>query len=237
MCVPIVQLVFLYLLCYHFFFFPPLVSSSYFLFSFEVPVQKWPTNKLQALMCLSSKCQTVVWVVKLEEKDHRYKHQKWASYEVCPGSPLEIGWGSLLCIKRSHLRPFWSLAKMLPRHFLGEESWTCPTGRTPWGRSKTPWRDYVSWLAWKHFSIPLEELEAVARKREVRASLLSPQCRTPSEEKKELDFWIKMKKKLKSHSTGFHQHHLFIFKRSVLIKITQNMWKWCLPCRNSNQQG
>lgn len=111
---------------------------------------------------------------------------------------------------------------MLPRHFLGEVSWTCPTGRTPWGRSKTPWRDYVFWLAWKHFGIPLEELEAVAGEREVRASLLSPQCRTPSERKKELDFWIKMKKKLKSHSTVFHQDHLFIFKRSVLIKITQN---------------
>ena len=32
----------------------------------------------------------------------------------------------------------------------------------PWGRPRTRWRDYISWLAWEHLGVPLEELVEVA---------------------------------------------------------------------------
>ncbi len=45
----------------------------------------------------------------------------------------------------------------------------CPSGKRPWGRP----RDYISRLAWKHLGIPQDELEEVAREKDVWVSLLS----------------------------------------------------------------
>ncbi len=45
----------------------------------------------------------------------------------------------------------------------------CPSGKRPRGRS----RDYISQLVWKHLGIPQDELEEVAREKDVWVSLLS----------------------------------------------------------------
>lgn len=37
---------------------------------------------------------------------------------------------------------------------LGDVFWVCPTRRRHWGRPRTRWRDYVSWLAWECFGLP-----------------------------------------------------------------------------------
>jgi len=42
-----------------------------------------------------------------------------------------------------------------------------PTGRRPQGRPRTPWRDYISLLAWECLGIPQEELEGVIGERDV----------------------------------------------------------------------
>lgn len=38
---------------------------------------------------------------------------------------------------------------------LGDVFWVCPTRKRHWGRPRTCWRDYVSWLAWECFGLPL----------------------------------------------------------------------------------
>lgn len=57
----------------------------------------------------------------------------------------------VLNTKRSPLRHYWYLNRMLPGHLLGEVFQACSTGRRPGGRPKTHWRDYVTLLAWKYF--------------------------------------------------------------------------------------
>ncbi|KAK3557834.1 hypothetical protein QTP86_003172 [Hemibagrus guttatus] len=78
----------------------------------------------------------------------------------------------LLHIERGQLRwlghLFWMPLGRLP----GEVFRACPTGKRPRGRPRTRWRDYVFRLAWERLGIPPEELEEVAREREVWASLL-----------------------------------------------------------------
>ncbi|KAL1282365.1 hypothetical protein QQF64_001168 [Cirrhinus molitorella] len=54
------------------------------------------------------------------------------------------------------------LFRMPPGRLPGEVFRACPTGKRPWGRPRTRWRDYVSWLAWERLEIPTEELEEVA---------------------------------------------------------------------------
>uniref|UniRef100_A0A3B3UK72 Ig-like domain-containing protein n=1 Tax=Poecilia latipinna TaxID=48699 RepID=A0A3B3UK72_9TELE len=63
------------------------------------------------------------------------------------------------------------LVRMPPGRLPDEVFWARPTRRRPTGRPRTHWRDYVSWLAWEHLKLPLEELEEVAGEREVLASL------------------------------------------------------------------
>ncbi|KAK3540666.1 hypothetical protein QTP70_034521, partial [Hemibagrus guttatus] len=52
-------------------------------------------------------------------------------------------------------------------HLPGEVFRACPTGKRPWGRPRTRWRDYVSRLAWERLGVPPEELEVVSGEREV----------------------------------------------------------------------
>uniref|UniRef100_A0A3Q2C738 WH1 domain-containing protein n=1 Tax=Cyprinodon variegatus TaxID=28743 RepID=A0A3Q2C738_CYPVA len=47
-----------------------------------------------------------------------------------------------------------------------------PSMRRPRGRPRTPWRDYISQLAWERLGIAPEELDQVAGERDVWASLL-----------------------------------------------------------------
>jgi len=47
-----------------------------------------------------------------------------------------------------------------------------PTEKRSWVRTRTLWRDYISHLAWECLRIPQEELESVARERDVWVSLL-----------------------------------------------------------------
>ncbi|KAK3574287.1 hypothetical protein QTP86_004367 [Hemibagrus guttatus] len=59
-----------------------------------------------------------------------------------------------------------------PGRLPGEVFRACPTGKRPRGRPRTRWRDYVFQLARECLGVPPEELEEVAREREVWASLL-----------------------------------------------------------------
>ena len=70
------------------------------------------------------------------------------------------------------MRWFGHLIRMPPQRHPGEVFWARPTGRRPLGRPRTSWREYVSWLAWEHLGIPLEELDKVAGERGDWASLL-----------------------------------------------------------------
>ncbi|KAK3517717.1 hypothetical protein QTP70_016386 [Hemibagrus guttatus] len=78
----------------------------------------------------------------------------------------------LLHIERGQLRWLGHLFRMPPGRLPGEVFRACPTGKRPRGRPRTRWRDYVFRLAWEHLVVPPEELEEVAREREVWASLL-----------------------------------------------------------------
>ncbi|KAK3542195.1 hypothetical protein QTP86_017365 [Hemibagrus guttatus] len=78
----------------------------------------------------------------------------------------------LLHIERGQLRWLGHLFRMPPGRLPGEVFRACPTGKRPRGRPRTRWRDYVFRLAWERLRVPLEELEEVAREREVWASLL-----------------------------------------------------------------
>ncbi|KAK3540202.1 hypothetical protein QTP70_028393 [Hemibagrus guttatus] len=78
----------------------------------------------------------------------------------------------LLHIERGQLRWLGHLFRMPPGRLPGEVFWACPTGKRPWGRPRTRWRDYVFRLAWECLGVPPEELVEVAREREVWASLL-----------------------------------------------------------------
>ncbi|KAK3565584.1 hypothetical protein QTP86_012898 [Hemibagrus guttatus] len=73
----------------------------------------------------------------------------------------------LLHIERGQLRWLGHLFRMPPGHLPGEVFWACPTGKRPRGRPRTRWRDYVFWLAWERLGVPPEELEEVAREREI----------------------------------------------------------------------
>lgn len=42
-----------------------------------------------------------------------------------------------------------------------------PTGRRPWGRLRTCWRDNLTHLAWEHFRISQEELECIVGERDM----------------------------------------------------------------------
>ncbi|KAI3369821.1 hypothetical protein L3Q82_024647 [Scortum barcoo] len=68
----------------------------------------------------------------------------------------------LLCIKRSQLRWLGHLFRMPPGRLPREVFQACPTGRRPYGRPRTCWRDYVSRVAWEHLGVPPEELEEVS---------------------------------------------------------------------------
>ncbi|KAK0150407.1 Craniofacial development protein 2 [Merluccius polli] len=78
----------------------------------------------------------------------------------------------LLRVERSQMRWLGHLVRMPPGRLPGEVFRARPTGRRPWGRPRTRWRDYLSRLAWERFGIPQEELDEVAGEREVWASLL-----------------------------------------------------------------
>ncbi|KAK3566178.1 hypothetical protein QTP86_028416 [Hemibagrus guttatus] len=78
----------------------------------------------------------------------------------------------LLHIERGQLRWLGHLFRMPPGRLPGEVFRACPTGKRPWGRPRTRWRDYVSRLAWERLGVPPEELEEVSGEREVWASLL-----------------------------------------------------------------
>ncbi|KAK3542066.1 hypothetical protein QTP86_011367 [Hemibagrus guttatus] len=78
----------------------------------------------------------------------------------------------LLRIERGQLRWLRHLFRMPPGRLPGEVFRACPTGKRPRGRPRTCWRDYVFRLAWERLGVPPEELEEVAREREVWASLL-----------------------------------------------------------------
>ncbi|KAK3556338.1 hypothetical protein QTP70_007102 [Hemibagrus guttatus] len=78
----------------------------------------------------------------------------------------------LLHIKRGQLRWLGHLLQIPPGRLPGEVFRACPTGKRPRGRPRTRWRDYVFQLARECLGVPPEELEEVAREREVWASLL-----------------------------------------------------------------
>ncbi|KAK3538499.1 hypothetical protein QTP86_006187 [Hemibagrus guttatus] len=78
----------------------------------------------------------------------------------------------LLHIERGQLRWLGHLFRMPPGRLPGEVFRACPTRKRPRGRPRTRWRDYVFRLAWERLGVPPEELEEVAREREVWASLL-----------------------------------------------------------------
>ena len=78
----------------------------------------------------------------------------------------------LLHIPRSQLRWLGHLYRMPPGCLPQEVFLAFPTGRTPRGRPRTHWSDYVTRQAWKHLGILPEEQEEVSGEREVWVSLL-----------------------------------------------------------------
>ncbi|KAK3528905.1 hypothetical protein QTP70_012070 [Hemibagrus guttatus] len=72
----------------------------------------------------------------------------------------------LLHIERGQLRWLEHLFRMPPGRLPGEVFRACPTGKRPWGRPRTRWRDYVFRLAWECLGVPPEELEEVTGERE-----------------------------------------------------------------------
>ncbi len=60
----------------------------------------------------------------------------------------------LLGIERSQLRWLGHLFRMPPGCLPGEVFRASPTGKRPWGRPRTRWRDYVSRLACDRLGIP-----------------------------------------------------------------------------------
>ncbi|KAK3560402.1 hypothetical protein QTP86_008477 [Hemibagrus guttatus] len=72
----------------------------------------------------------------------------------------------LLHFERGQLRWLGHLFRMPPGCLPGEVFRACPTGKRPRGRPRTPWRDYVSRLAWECLGVPPEELEEVSGERE-----------------------------------------------------------------------
>ncbi|KAK0137435.1 putative uncharacterized transposon-derived protein F52C9.6 [Merluccius polli] len=78
----------------------------------------------------------------------------------------------LLRVERSQMRWLGHLVRMPPGRLPGEVFRARPTGRRPWGKPRTRWRDYVSRLAWERLGIPQEELDEVAGEREVWVSML-----------------------------------------------------------------
>ncbi|KAK3516271.1 hypothetical protein QTP70_007251 [Hemibagrus guttatus] len=78
----------------------------------------------------------------------------------------------LLHIEMGQLRWLGHLFRMPPGRLPGEVFRACPTGKRRRGRPRTRWRDYVFRLAWERLGVPPEELEEVARERDVWASLL-----------------------------------------------------------------
>ncbi|KAK3574089.1 hypothetical protein QTP86_002857 [Hemibagrus guttatus] len=92
-----------------------------------------------------------------------YGHELWVMTER-----EELGVEPLLLhIERGQLRWLGHLFRMPPGRLPGEVFRACPTGKRPRGRPRTRWRDYVFWLAWERLGVPPEELEEVAREREV----------------------------------------------------------------------
>ncbi|KAK3558768.1 hypothetical protein QTP86_028769 [Hemibagrus guttatus] len=73
----------------------------------------------------------------------------------------------LLHIERGQLRWLGHLFRMPPGRLPGEVFRACPTGKRPRGRPRTRWRDYVFRLAWERLGVTPEELEEVAREREI----------------------------------------------------------------------
>ena len=77
----------------------------------------------------------------------------------------------LLHIKRSQLRWLGHLYRMSTGRLPGEVFRSRPIWRTPRGRPRTRWRDYVSQLVWERLGVPPDSLEVVCVDREVWASL------------------------------------------------------------------
>ncbi|KAK3544079.1 hypothetical protein QTP86_001145, partial [Hemibagrus guttatus] len=97
----------------------------------------------------------------------------------------------LLHIERGQLRWLGHLFRMPPGRLPGEVFRACPTGKRPRARPRTRWRDYVFRLAWERLGVPPEELEEVAREREVCCEL---------EEKER--FWSELDEVMESIPTG-----------------------------------
>ncbi len=74
-------------------------------------------------------------------------------------SVIREGLGVEPLLLRIEMRWLGHLLRMPPGRFSGEVFRARPTGRRPRGRPRTPWRDYVSRLAWERLGVPPEELE------------------------------------------------------------------------------
>lgn len=66
----------------------------------------------------------------------------------------------------------WAFGQDASGCLLGEVFWVYLTKRRIWSRPMKRLGDYVSQPELEHFSVPPEELEAVAREREIWTSLL-----------------------------------------------------------------
>lgn len=83
-------------------------------------------------------------------------------YEQAGTVPSE-GWRVkqlLLHIERSQLLWQGHSVRMLPGQLPLVLFQANPTGREPWNRPRTHWRDYRSHLVWKRFVIPQQKLES-----------------------------------------------------------------------------
>jgi len=79
----------------------------------------------------------------------------------------------LLRLQRSQLRWFRDLVRIPPGRLPLEVFRACPTKRRPQGRPRTPWRDFMSLLAWERLGIQRDELKSVAGERDVWVCLLN----------------------------------------------------------------
>lgn len=95
------------------------------------------------------------------------------------GNQRQLRVDPLLTVERSQLKWFRNLTRMPQRRLPLEVFRACATGRWPWGRLGTHWRDYISQLAWEHFGVPQEKLESVADERRPEPPTNPAACATP----------------------------------------------------------
>lgn len=84
----------------------------------------------------------------------RVYSERWLDSSLILVSALEMrGRSSAMQSKPVGLLWFGHLTRMPTGHLLDQVFQACQTRRTSWGKPRTHWRDYTSWLTWEHLKL------------------------------------------------------------------------------------